>query len=197
MVALKKVVKSKVAEYKMLDQFCSEIRLHSCLDHPNIVKFYGCFEEKEDVYLVLEYMNGGTLFDYLNEVNYLGVREAVEYLRDIIEALVYMHEKSIAHRDIKPENIVISSEGVAKLCDFGWSAVVETSRKTYCGTFDYAPPEILERKNYDTSVDIWCIGVLTYELLTGRVPFEGEQRNIIMHKIVNVRVLLCRLTKTK
>lgn len=124
----------------MVEQFCNEIRLHSCLDHANIVRFYGCFEEGEDMYLVIEYMNGGTLFDYLNEVNCLGLRETVEYLRDIIEALVYMHEKSIAHRDIKPENIVISSEGVAKLCDFGWAALVETSRKTYCGTFDYAPP---------------------------------------------------------
>lgn len=69
-------------------------------------------------------MNGGTLFDYLNEVNCLSLKETVEYLRDIIDAIKYMHEKSIAHRDIKPENIVISSEGVAKLCDFGWSAVV-------------------------------------------------------------------------
>jgi serine/threonine protein kinase len=91
----------------------------------------------------MEYMNGGTLFDFLNEVYHLGVKETIEYLRDIIEAIVYLHEKSIAHRDIKPENIVISTEGVAKLCDFGWSAVIETSRKTYCGTFDYAPPEIL------------------------------------------------------
>lgn len=157
----------------MVDQFTKEIRLHSSLDHPNIVKFYGVFEEKDFIYLVMEYMNAGTLFDYLNEVPALPPRTAAEYLKDIIEALSYMHDKSIAHRDIKPENIVISSEGVAKLCDFGWSALVETSRKTYCGTFDYAPPEILEKKNYDISVDLWCIGVLTYELLTGRVPFEG------------------------
>lgn len=174
----------------MMDQFVKEIRLHSCLDHPNIVKFFGVFDEGNNIYLVMEYLNGGTLFDCLNEVSCLGVKETVEYVKDIIEALTYMHEKSIAHRDIKPENIVISSEGVAKLCDFGWSAVVETSRKTYCGTFDYAPPEILERKNYDTSVDIWCIGVLTYELLTGRVPFEGEKRNVVMEKILNVRLWL-------
>lgn len=127
----------------MLEQFAKEIRLHACLDHPNIVKFYGVFEDRDDIYLVMEYLNGGTLFDYLNEVSYLPVKTAVEYLQNIIEALAYMHEKSIAHRDIKPENIVISSEGVAKLCDFGWSAIVETTRKTYCGTFDYAPPEIL------------------------------------------------------
>jgi serine/threonine protein kinase len=69
-------------------------------------------------------MNGGTLFDYLNEVTCLNIKEAAEYLKDIIEALTHMHDKSIAHRDIKPENIVISSEGVAKLCDFGWSAIV-------------------------------------------------------------------------
>jgi len=109
-------------------------------------------------------------------VPFLDASTASIYLKDVIEALSYMHDRSIAHRDIKPENIVINSEGVAKLCDFGWSALVESSRQTYCGTFDYAPPEILERKNYDASVDIWCIGVLTYELLTGRVPFEGDQR---------------------
>jgi serine/threonine protein kinase len=101
----------------------------------------------------------------------LSVGEAAEYLKDVVEALTYMHDRSIAHRDIKPENIVLTTERVAKLCDFGWSALVESSRKTYCGTFDYAPPEILQHKKYDESVDIWCIGVLTFEILTGHVPF--------------------------
>lgn len=86
----------------MLDQFVKEIRLHSCLDHPNIVKFFGVFEEGNNIYLVMEYLNGGTLFDCLNEVSCLGIKETVEYIKDIIEALTYMHEKSIAHRDIKP-----------------------------------------------------------------------------------------------
>ena len=163
----------------MVEQLGKEIRLHSKLDHPNIVRLYGVFQTTEEVYMVMEYMNGGTLFDCLNEIPVLPIKMAVEYLRDVITALTYLHSMHIAHRDIKPENIVICSEGVAKLCDFGWSNFFndDRSRMTYCGTFDYAPPEMLQRKNYDSSIDIWCIGVLTYELLTGRVPFEGQERN--------------------
>lgn len=101
-------------------------------------------------------------------------------------AVKCLHDMNIAHRDIKPENIVLNY-GVAKLCDFGWSARVQGSRKTYCGTFDYAPPEILERKEYDLSVDLWCLGVLAYELMTGKMPFEHEERKIVMQKIVNVQ----------
>jgi aurora kinase len=142
-VALKKIIKAKVLEYKMVDQFKREVRLHSSLDHPNIVRFYGFFEYNENIYLILEYISGGTLFDYLGEQGKLQPKEAAIYLKDIIEALDYMHEKSIAHRDIKPENIVLTAEKVAKLCDFGWSAVIDSSRTTYCGTFDYAPPEVL------------------------------------------------------
>jgi serine/threonine protein kinase len=134
----------------------------------------------------MEYVNGGTLFDYQNEVGILSMKQAVEFLKDIIDALMYLHGRSIAHRDIKPENIVINSAGIAKLCDFGWSAVVESSRSTFCGTLDYAPPEIIERKSYDCTVDLWCIGILTYELFVGKAPFESENRNEVMQRIVNV-----------
>lgn len=130
-------------------------------------------------------MEGGTLFDYMNQYEKLSETETVNFVREVTTAVKYLHDVNIAHRDIKPENIVISY-GIAKLCDFGWSARVQGSRKTYCGTFDYAPPEILERKEYDLSVDLWCLGVLTYELLTGKVPFEHEERRIVMQKIVNV-----------
>jgi len=78
----------------------------------------------------------------MNSVGTLSSKEAVDILRDVIEGLTYMHDRSIAHRDIKPENIVISS-GVAKLCDFGWASVIYAPRSTYCGTLDYASPEIL------------------------------------------------------
>jgi aurora kinase len=125
------------------------------------------------VYILLEYMEGGTLFDFMNRdpQHPLSEPEIILFVRSVTSAVKYLHDSNIAHRDIKPENIVLSY-GVAKLCDFGWSARVQGSRKTYCGTFDYAPPEILEHKEYDVSVDLWCLGVLTYELVTGRVPFE-------------------------
>lgn len=86
----------------MVSQFAKQIKVHSSLDHPNIVKFHGVFEDKDYIYLVMEYLNGGTLFDYLNKVNCIAIKETVEYLRDIIDALTHMHDKCIAHRDIKP-----------------------------------------------------------------------------------------------
>lgn len=125
---------------KMVNQFINEVKLHHSLDHPTIVKFYGLILEKDNFYLVMEYINGGTLFDFQNEVGVLNIKQAVDFLKDIIDAIGYLHDRSIAHRDIKPENIVITSAGIAKLCDFGWSTVIESTRSTFCGTLDYAPP---------------------------------------------------------
>lgn len=83
-VAIKKILKKKLVEYNIVEQFIKEIKLHSALDHPKIVKFFGFFEEKDSFYFILEYMNGGTLFDYLNIVKTLKIKETVEFLKDII-----------------------------------------------------------------------------------------------------------------
>lgn len=130
------------------------------------------------------------MFEQLAEKTKLSFRQTAIYLKDVISAIQYLHERSIAHRDIKPENILIGMNCVAKICDLGWSAIILTYRKTYCGTFDYVPPEILEKKDYDLSVDIWCLGVLTYELLTGKVPYEGDKHTVVMSKINNVHIFL-------
>ena len=88
-------------------------------------------------------MNGGTLFQHLNQDGALPPKQAAHILRDVIIAIQYLHDRSIAHRDIKPENIVTCTQGVAKVCDFGWATVIETTRNTSCGTLDYACPELL------------------------------------------------------
>jgi serine/threonine protein kinase len=166
-------VKAKVIESNMLNQVVQEIKLQAFISNPNIVQFYGLVSDQDNIYIILEYMQGGTLFDYMNDKQKLTEDETAGFIREITNAVKSLHDMNIAHRDIKPENIVLNY-GVAKLCDFGWSARVQGSRKTYCGTFDYAPPEILERKEYDLSVDLWNLGVLAYELMTGKIPFEHE-----------------------
>jgi serine/threonine protein kinase len=96
-------------------------------------------------------------------------------IRDVVLGLTAMHENKLIHRDIKPENILLSETGTAKLTDFGWSNSIETdnnSRKTYCGTNEYLAPEIIQGKDHDESVDLWCLGVLIYELLFGFAPFS-------------------------
>ena len=87
------------------------------------------------------------------------------------------------------------SNGVGKLCDFGWAAICTDRRKTYCGTFDYVAPEILEGSEYDTTVDLWCLGVLAYELLVGKAPFYHISRKQTIKKIMNVNLYLLRSKK--
>ena len=143
LVALKKITKKSITSNYMIDQFLMEVKIQTFCNHENILKLYGCFDDKEHIYLVLEYMEEGTLFGVLKKNKTLNEEQAAEKLRQVAEAVNYLHDIGIAHRDIKPENIVISN-GVGKLCDLGWAAVCNDRRKTYCGTFDYAAPEILE-----------------------------------------------------
>lgn len=127
----------------MVDQLLQEIKIQSFCSHENILKLYGFFDDPEHIYIILEYMEEGTLFSHLKINKTLKEDDVKEKLRDIASAVIYLHEQGIAHRDIKPENIVMSN-GVGKLCDFGWAAICTDRRKTYCGTFDYVAPEILE-----------------------------------------------------
>lgn len=95
-----------------------------------------------------------------------------------MSAVNYLQDMNVAHRDIKPENIV-RSYGVNKLCDFGWIVSCKKRRRTYCGTIGYVAPEILEGKEYNESVDLWGLGVLVCELVTGKIPFESKDKNKI------------------
>ncbi len=142
--ALKKIPKSVIKEHFMVDQFILEVKLQSFFNHENILKIFGVFDDKENIYLILEYMEEGTLFAVLKKNKTLSEEVTSRVMKEISEAVVHMHNFDVAHRDIKPENIVISN-GVFKLCDFGWATIVgDERRKTHCGTLDYVAPEILD-----------------------------------------------------
>lgn len=150
--ALKQIKKDSIVKNKMQDQLLMEIKMQFYLNHPNILKLYGVFSDEENIYLILEYMEEGTLYSMLRKRKTMKQADASHKLRDILDGIEYLHSQNIAHRDIKPENIVISNvknyftQDVCKICDLGWAAVCEDRRKTLCGTIDYASPELLEGK---------------------------------------------------
>lgn len=106
----------------------------------------------------------------------------------MIDALECCHSRKVIHRDIKPENILLGYNGELKIADFGWSVHAPSSRRaTMCGTLDYLPPEMVLHKSYDQTVDLWCLGVLTYEFLVGRPPFENDDTKQTYSRIVDVK----------
>jgi serine/threonine protein kinase len=107
----------------------------------------------------------------------------------IIDALIYLHTKKVIHRDIKPENLLLGAFGEIKLADFGWSVHAPSlKRQTLCGTLDYLPPEMVQNKRHDERVDHWCIGILCFELLVGKPPFESATTNETYTRIISASV---------
>ncbi|CAK8676999.1 unnamed protein product [Clavelina lepadiformis] len=163
-----------------------EIGILLTLSHPNIVKLRDIFEDEGYIYLVLEFVSGGELFDRIVKCGYYCERHAARAIRDILEAVVYLHSKNVVHRDLKPENLLYSDDSetsTLKVADFGLSKVNEKgAMKTICGTPGYAAPEVLLGKKYSTSVDIWAIGVIAYILLCGFEPFYDENGDQAMYR---------------
>ena len=127
--------------------------------------------------MILEYAQAGELYAILKEKKMFDEPTAATYTAHMLQAMRHLHQMDIIHRDLKPENILICDGNVAKLSDFGWSVHTSKTRKTFCGTIDYICPEILNRTPYDTNLDLWTIGVLAFELCSGRAPFEALTRN--------------------
>jgi len=161
-----------------------EICIMKLLDHPNIVRLYDIWENRDELYLIMEFVEGGELFSYIHEQSGLIEIHTVHIFRQIIAALIYCHRINIHHRDLKPENILLDRETMkVKLVDFGMAALQPAGKKltTPCGSPHYAAPEVIKTVSYDgAKADVWSCGVILYVLLTGTPPFNysGEDRHL-------------------
>lgn len=142
------------------------------MKHKSIVQLFTSFQKNKKLYIVLEFLPKGTLFDYCGKKT-LKETEALKLFMPIVEAVNFMHKAKTLHRDIKPENILLDDYYNPKLCDFGFCAIFG-DRRTICGTREYLAPEIARGKGQDEKVDIWCLGILLYEMLCKKTPFTAN-----------------------
>jgi len=179
--ALKVLHKSELQHGGVERQVRREIEIQSNLAHPNILRLYGHFHDAKRIFLILEFAGQGELYKHLRKATRFPEWKAAGYIAQMASALKYLHKKHVIHRDIKPENILVGIHDEIKLSDFGWSAHAPNNRrKTMCGTLDYLPPEMIKPAAgsdgyYSDKVDLWSLGVLTYEFLVGEAPFEDTQ----------------------
>ncbi|KAI0052114.1 Pkinase-domain-containing protein, partial [Auriscalpium vulgare] len=165
-----------------------EIIMMKLMNHPNIMRIYDVYEGDNELYLILEYVEGGELFDFLVNRGKLPPAEALAYFKQIIYGLNYAHAFSIIHRDLKPENILIHSlqPPLIKIADWGMAAFAPPSLQleTSCGSPHYASPEIVNGHKYSgTATDIWSCGVILFALLTGRLPFDDKNVRTLLSKV--------------
>ena len=165
-----------------------EIIMMKLMNHPNIMRIYDVYEGDKELYLILEYVEGGELFDFLVNRGKLPPLDALAYFKQIIYGLNYAHAFSIIHRDLKPENILIHSLNppLIKIADWGMAAFAPPSLEleTSCGSPHYASPEIVHGHKYSgTATDIWSCGVILFALLTGRLPFDDKNVRTLLSKV--------------
>eukprot|EP00826_Nyctotherus_ovalis_P040268 TRINITY_DN394_c0_g1_i34.p1 TRINITY_DN394_c0_g1~~TRINITY_DN394_c0_g1_i34.p1 ORF type:complete len:266 (-),score=75.37 TRINITY_DN394_c0_g1_i34:95-892(-) len=137
--------------------------------------------------MVFEYAPGGELFQHLKNTEYFSEERARFYAAEILLALEFLHSKNVVYRDLKPENVMLDSEGHVKLTDFGLAKELTEGNgltNTFCGTDEYLAPEIILNKGYNGSVDIWSLGILIYEMLTGWAPWQDDNRKELFEKIL-------------
>ena len=192
--AIKAIDKRNKANQEEKPYFRREIEVMYKIHHPNVVKLYGHFEDNNYCYFIMEYISKGNVYGLIpqDKKKRLNNQVVASLMKDVISAVYYLHNMKpiIIHRDIKPENVLLAEGLVAKLTDFGWSNYMQEDEKrtTVCGTPIYLAPEIIKEEGHDEKVDIWCIGVLCFELMTGNVPFQGNDIDTLKDNILHLKI---------
>ena len=175
-----KIINKEVIEGMELERIKSEIDILKIAKHPNIIKLYDVFENEKYIYIIMEYCAGGDLFNYIEKRDFkIKESRAAEIVHKLCTAVYFLHQYGIIHRDLKPENILmtdITDDADIRLVDFGLGKMIGPGEK--CdepfGTFSYVAPEVLQEKPYDFKVDLFAIGIITYLLVAGFLPFDDE-----------------------
>ncbi|XP_063692254.1 MAP/microtubule affinity-regulating kinase 3-like isoform X37 [Bolinopsis microptera] len=185
-VAVKVIDKTQMNQTS-IQKLNREMKIMKRLNHPNIVRLYEVIETEKTLYLVMEYASGGEVFDYLVAHGRMKEKEARQKFRQIVSAVQYCHQKGIIHRDLKAENLLLDAEMNMKLADFGFSNEFTAGTKldTFCGSPPYAAPELFQGKKYDgPEVDVWSLGVILYTLVSGSLPFDGQNLKELRERVL-------------
>ncbi|VDN97008.1 unnamed protein product [Rodentolepis nana] len=189
-LAIKILQKAKIVKLKQVEHTLNEKKILSCIDFPFIVTLKSYFKDNANLYMALEFINGGELFSLIRREGKFKEDTARFYGAQVVLALEYLHSMDIAYRDLKPENLLIDKYGYLKLTDFGFAKVVKGRTWTLCGTPEYLAPEIILSKGYSRAVDWWAVGVLIFEMIAGYPPFFADQALQVYEKIVTGKVCL-------
>ena len=186
-VAVKILDKEKIEDEIDIERIIREIEILKNIHHPNIAQMYETYSTIHNFYLMMEYVPGGDLFDYISSHIYLSEKESCFFFRQIISVLEYLISLGICHRDIKPENILLNEEHTQiKFIDFGLSNYFNQSELLYssCGSPCYASPEMLSGMAYrGTTTDLWSAGIVLYSMLVGALPFDDQELNKLYEQI--------------
>ncbi|XP_061825985.1 serine/threonine-protein kinase BRSK2 isoform X6 [Nerophis lumbriciformis] len=184
-VAIKIVNREKLSE-SVLMKVEREIAILKLIEHPHVLKLHDVYENKKYLYLVLELVSGGELFDYLVKKGRLTPKEARKFFRQIMSALDFCHSHSICHRDLKPENLLLDEKNNIRIADFGMASlqVGDSLLETSCGSPHYACPEVIRGEKYDgRKADVWSCGVILFALLVGALPFDDDNLRNLLEKV--------------
>lgn len=185
-VAVKILNRQKIKSLDVVSKIKREIQNLKLFRHPHIIKLYQVISTPTDIFMVMEYVSGGELFDYIVKHGKLKEPEARRFFQQIISGVDYCHRHMVVHRDLKPENLLLDSSLNVKIADFGLSNMMHDGEflRTSCGSPNYAAPEVISGKLYaGPEVDIWSCGVILYALLCGTLPFDDEHVPTLFRKI--------------
>jgi len=187
-VAIKILMKKRIVDVADVERVAREITILKKVKHINIIRLFEVVDTPKYIFLIMEFAEGGELFDYIVKCHRVPEAESCRVMHMIINAVDHCHKNNIIHRDLKPENLLLDRRNVIKLVDFGLGNIVEPGQllKTACGSPCYAAPEMIAGMKYEgTMVDIWSMGVILYALVCGYLPFEHSNTNMLYRKIIN------------